>query len=507
MTTGTRMPKRFVPQYDVKIRGGRLITEWRFGAHPTVHAVSPSGVPLVLRQKPQNGVGARTGVGDLVASPGGGNRDDGGNPGNFSVLPPIKDSGKRIESFSLSELDDISLKNEVLRNMKEMSDRGLQGLLANLRAQDRDRDGVLSTDVVKGTLKKYQLKLSEEGMKNLCKKFGEAGTHVTMVRYEDMINYLAKSRMEALRAPPPMPGQRVQESEESGSQPQPMPPKQQHPRKVNLRNRVLFSDKDEAQLISDMERQLSGKPVNMADLRRTMYDLDRDRNDFLSGKQVEVAFSKCGVYLTPDVRARLLLATDRTGAGMYKIETLMDYLTRVKPETHYTVELGNSHRPRQARVGRHPIYQNQPMLNAPWELTQQEPNTHGELPDEGFSEEQQQQQRQRLQQLQEVQPLAPPPPNVPEETELPFDVQKWSSDYQYLAQAVYQADHDQSDYMPAEEVQHISSTYNLVYNLQISEQTLLTALNTATDETYGEVNLEYFIAALQDLHFRESGAY
>lgn len=79
-------------------------------AHPTVHAVSPSGVPLVLRQKPQNGLGARTGVGDLVAPPGGGNRDDGGNPRNFSVLPPIKDSGKRIESFSLSELDDISLK-------------------------------------------------------------------------------------------------------------------------------------------------------------------------------------------------------------------------------------------------------------------------------------------------------------------------------------------------------------------------------------------------------------
>lgn len=57
---------------------------------------------------------------------------------------------------------------------------------------------------------------------------------------------------------------------------------------------------------------------------------------------MEVAFSKCGVYLTPDVRARLLLATDRTGAGMYKIETMMDYLTRVKPETHNTVEFGNA---------------------------------------------------------------------------------------------------------------------------------------------------------------------
>lgn len=79
-------------------------------AHPTVHAVSPSGVPLVLRQRSQNGLGARTGVGDLTSSPGGSNFDNGGNRGNLSVLPPIKDSGKRTENFSLSELDDISLK-------------------------------------------------------------------------------------------------------------------------------------------------------------------------------------------------------------------------------------------------------------------------------------------------------------------------------------------------------------------------------------------------------------
>lgn len=64
-----------------------------------------------------------------------------------------------------------------------------------------------------------------------------------------------------------------------------------------------------------------------------------------------------------------------------------------------------------------------------------------------------------------------------------------------------------SGYMPADEVQHITSTYNLVYNLQISEQTLHAALNAAMDINYGEVNLEYFIAMLQDLHFRESGAY
>lgn len=64
-----------------------------------------------------------------------------------------------------------------------------------------------------------------------------------------------------------------------------------------------------------------------------------------------------------------------------------------------------------------------------------------------------------------------------------------------------------SGYMPADEVQHITSTYNLVYNLQISERTLQAALNAATDINYGEINLEYFIAMLQDLHFRESGAY
>lgn len=75
-----------------------------------MHAVSPSGVPLVLRQKSQNGLGNRTGVGDLTGPPGGSSFDNGGNLGNLSVLPPIKDSGKRIENFALSELDDISLK-------------------------------------------------------------------------------------------------------------------------------------------------------------------------------------------------------------------------------------------------------------------------------------------------------------------------------------------------------------------------------------------------------------
>lgn len=53
-----------------------------------------------------------------------------------------------------------------------------------------------------------QLHLSDEGQRNLCKKFGQAGDHVSMVRYEEMINYLTKSRMEALKAPPPMPNQR-----------------------------------------------------------------------------------------------------------------------------------------------------------------------------------------------------------------------------------------------------------------------------------------------------------
>lgn len=57
-------------------------------------------------------------------------------------------------------------RNEVLRATKEVSDRGLQGLLVNLRAQDRDRDGVLSTDMVKGSLKKFQV-TTKIGKKNV----------------------------------------------------------------------------------------------------------------------------------------------------------------------------------------------------------------------------------------------------------------------------------------------------------------------------------------------------
>ncbi|XP_071522990.1 uncharacterized protein [Panulirus ornatus] len=514
------MPQRFIPMYDVKIRGGERIIEWRFGAHPTVHTVSPSGVPLVVRQKARatSTFDNITSSSDHYSHPGPPPAGGGGRGENFSVLPPIKDtSRRRDEDFSLSELDDISLKNEILRVVKGLPERGIQALLINLRAQDRDRDGILSTDIVKGTIRKFQVHLSEEGQKNLCKKFGQAGDLVSMVRYEEMVSYLTKSRMEALRAPPPMPNQRPEDAPGDVAQPQ-QQQQQQHPRKVTLRNRVLFSDRDEGKLFVDLERQLADKPVNMADLRRTMYDLDRDRNDFLSGQQVEVAFSKCGIYLTPDVRARLLLATDRTGAGIYKIETLMNYLTRVIPETHNTVSLGHNHQPRLARTGLLPMFQNQSMLNAPWDMTppqqQQRLETRTDfLPDEGFSEDagsagdhsarEQSHTGHQRRYAATAPPPAPPAAGDDVETQPDFDVQKWSSDYQYLAQAVYNADQDQSGYMPADEIQHVTSTYNLVYNLQISEPTLTSALNMATDPNFEEVNLEYFIAILQDLHFRE----
>ncbi|XP_066984596.1 uncharacterized protein [Macrobrachium rosenbergii] len=492
-------------------------------AHPTVHAVSPSGVPLLLR-KPlpkastssiplggptvpghTGGGGAQGGNGGRGAAPGGvglgggpgynvGGRGSQGEianrGGNFSVLPPIRENGRYKEgtgSFNLSELDDITLKNEALRAMKEVPERTLQSLLSNLRAQDRDRDGVLSSDQVKGTLRKFQFNLSDGAQKNLCRKFGQSGDHVAMVRYEEMFGYLAKSRMEAIRAPPPLPA-----TGQSGSS---VNQQQQYPRKVNLRNKVLFSDRDEAKLIIDLERQLADKPVNMADLRGIMINFDRDRNDYITGPQVETAFKKCGISLTPDVMSRLLLATDRTGAGMYKIDTLIDYLIRIKPEAH-SVMLGNSHNPRPARVGKLPMYLNQPTLIAPWEYQQssqlQESNDF--LPDEGFSEDHHQ----------PTTPASPVPQSVPEEPEEePFDVHKWSRDYQKLAEAVYSADSDRSGYMPAEEVRRVSNTYNSVYRLDISDVSINTALITATDPNYGEVHLEYYIAVLQDLHLRE----
>ncbi|KAK8752596.1 hypothetical protein OTU49_006451, partial [Cherax quadricarinatus] len=184
-------------------------------AHPTIHAVSASGVPLLLRQRPQPAPtlgGGPGGAGQQYAQP----RQLPDSPeepkvrgSNFSVLPPIKDSGrKKDQDFSLSELDAISLKNEVVKKVKELPERGLQGLLVNLRAQDRDRDGILSSDIVKGTLKRFQLHFSDDGMKNLCKKFGQAGDHVAMVRYEEMVSYLTKCRMEALKPPPPLPNQK-----------------------------------------------------------------------------------------------------------------------------------------------------------------------------------------------------------------------------------------------------------------------------------------------------------
>lgn len=71
------------------------------------------------------------------------------------------------------------------------------------------------------------------------------------------------------------------------------------------------------------------------------------------------------------------------------------------------------------------------------------------LPDEGFSEDAggtlgEQNLGERLP-TQQPEMYAPPPRSeVLEAVEPTFDVQKWSSDYQYLAQAVYNADQDQS---------------------------------------------------------------
>lgn len=494
-------------------------------AHPTafVKTVSSSGVPLLVRRPQAPSAPTLGGFQSDPASrppppPAPKSVDNpgarGSQGGTFAVLPPIKTSGQRAsDDFSLSELEDISLKNELARALKEVTDKTLQALLRNLRSQDRDRDGILTTDFIKGTLRKFQIFLSPDGQKNICRKFGEKGERSPVVRYENMFAYMTKTRLEAIRAPPPKP---QQEPKKSGQQ------QQQQQRLVNLRNKVLFSDRDEAKLIIDLERQLADKQVNMADLRRTMYDLDRDRNDFLSGEQVKTALQRCNVDLPPDLLARLMLATDRTGAGMHKIEALMNYLTKVKPEAH-GIMIGSRYEPPVARGGRGSTFQSQASLQPSWGAPtlplQQLPAKTDYLPDEGFIEGQ----AEAPGSVSRAPSLAPSPTpfqpaNSPvgpgealeeeeEEDQEPFNMHKWSEDYTHLAQAVYGADHDQSGYMPPEEVRHVASTYNLVYNLNISEASLTSAISSATDPSYGEVNLEYFVASLQDLHFQEKGAY
>ncbi|XP_037793848.1 uncharacterized protein LOC119589297 [Penaeus monodon] len=189
-------------------------------AHPTafVKTVSRSGVPLLVR-RPQ-APPAPT-LGGFQADPASrpppppvpkrvedsGARASQG--GTFAVLPPIKTSGQRTsDDFSLTELEDISLK-WLARVLKDASDKTLQALLRNLRSQDRDRDGILTTDFIKGTLRKFQIFLSPDGQKNICKKFGEKGERSPVVRYENMFAYMTKTRLEAIRAPPPKPQQDI----------------------------------------------------------------------------------------------------------------------------------------------------------------------------------------------------------------------------------------------------------------------------------------------------------
>ncbi|CAL4124948.1 unnamed protein product [Meganyctiphanes norvegica] len=100
-------------------------------------------------------------------------------------------------------------------------------------------------------------------------------------------------------------------------------------------------------------------------------------------------------------------------------------------------------------------------------------------------------------------PVAPEPPPLDKPLNPSFDMQKWTNDYQYLAAALYQADLDKSGYSPENEVQHITTTYSLVYNLNISDEVLQQAMHAAHNENLGEIDLEYFIIHLQDLHIKE----
>ncbi|XP_037076881.1 uncharacterized protein LOC119098058 [Pollicipes pollicipes] len=254
--------------------------------------------------------------------------------GSFSVLPPIAGGGsgpagcQSGRSGKLGELEEITLKNEIYRNAELIQERRVQRLLNEMRTLDRDRDGVLEPIQVKRTLRKHQLKFTPEVEDNLVLKFQQTPK---TVQYEKLVQYLGLVKLEASRTID-------------------APPVAQH--QALPRPGRAFTERDELLLKEDLSAFLRPRLLDLEQLSRTFYDLDRDRNGFLSAAQVETGLHRAGLADMPsELMRRLCTAADRQGNGLSNIDKITTYVERSMPAfSRATLQgLGNNHHPRAPR--------------------------------------------------------------------------------------------------------------------------------------------------------------
>ncbi|KAL7644970.1 UNVERIFIED_CONTAM: hypothetical protein RMT77_004787 [Armadillidium vulgare] len=483
--------RQFIPLYDIKIRGGEHIIQWRYGAHPTIHAfnsfrehksnpndVTSSNFPINQNGRIGRAKGALWADSNTAAVSRHPNRK------TKKISSSSKNSNKKEkDEFKLTETEEIGLRNELRRALQEVTRRNMKSILPNIRVQDDEGKGTLRYEKVKEILQKNQISLSELSFRNLGRKFGEKEKEYHVVRYDSLMSYVTKLWSEASVLPkkkpstPPAAGFSNFEDRISGTKRGSFAGPEE--RIIKLRNRVMFRDSDEAQLLFDLQNELStNESANLSDLRRVMYNFDRDRNNFLNEGQVYASFQKCGIYLSPEVFQQLLLATDRTGAGAYDIETLLNYLVRVRPDLEYYLLLGENHNPRMPTVPVHPNLYGQPVFATPG---------YDAYPSTDYQEED------------EI--LEEYDSTVEEDIE-PFDPVQWSKDFRNITEALDQVDVDRTGFLPENEVRHVASNYILVYNLGISKATLSTALKRSTDKGFNEINLSQFVKYLKDLHIK-----
>ncbi|XP_043199602.1 uncharacterized protein LOC122369164 [Amphibalanus amphitrite] len=389
---------------------------------------------------------------------------------SFSVLPPITPTSSSKQLKKLGELQEITLKNELYRSSELLHERRVQRILNELRTLDRDRDGVLTPSHVRHTLHKHQLTLTPEAEDSLVTKFSESSE---AVRYEKLIQYLSSVRLEASRTVPPQ-GQ--------------SPPKAQAPAPRLGR---AFTERDDSRLKEDLAAYLKPRPLDLDQLSRTFYDLDRDRNGFLSTQQVETGLHRCGLEDMPqELLARLCTATDKQGNGLCDIDKLTAYLGRASPgasRASGSIQgIGNNHRPRRPKEPP-PVISNsgyrppQPAYQP--RLADQEP--------EGVPENSARPESAGAIPYDTAYPPSPPTPE--------FDRDQWMADYQHLVTTLGLSGAEDGGYLAPDEVGRITESYNTIYNLGIPIDLVNRALGQSAEPTYGMVQLATYTDVLMNL--------
>ncbi|CAG0886201.1 unnamed protein product, partial [Darwinula stevensoni] len=309
-----------------------------------------------------------------------------------------------------------------------LNDRRLQGMLVSMRTADRDRDGVLHPKELQEILNKYHVTVTPGQMLTLKEKFTDR-RYPGMVKYESFVQFLLLSKNMASL------------------------PKDS---RLKAAQEVGMASREETKLIAELGRFLpTGKQLDLDKFRRILYEMDRNRNEILSKPQVEYVLERQTWGLPGEVQDQLLRCSEKS-PNTVSIPRLMDLLERARPKDSYSstqsVALGENYKPRPVREPQAPPHQERDGYREMIVIEEeQEPVEEGQM----YAQEEEEYEE---------------PVMLPK-----FDRNRWMNDFQSMANALLTASED--GYMTHDEIRHFSSTFNLVYNLEIPEELMELSLS------------------------------